>query len=163
MFFFYFLQFITNVIPAPFRKYVPNTNSQDGVVSTTKLRMHWMSWGLNSCKGNRFFLSPKCPDWLWATPSLYSMDTRDSSPRSKACGTWCWLLCVRCDTKWHTTKICRYQCPFGGISSSAYQTKSQRNYVLNSTLPLNYSWKNNHWNPLNRGWVGPCTSLDILK
>jgi len=72
-------------------------------------------------------------------------------------------FCVRCDTKWHATEICRCQCPFGGIRSSVYQIKSQRNYVLNSTLPLNYSCERSPWNPLNRGWMGPCTSLDILK
>lgn len=70
---------------------------------------------------------------------------------------------VRCDTKRHATEICKCHCPFGGISSSVYQLKTQRNYVLNSTLPLNYSWEKSPWNPLNRGWVGPCTNLDTIS
>jgi len=34
-------------------------------------------------------------------------------------------FCIRCDTKRHATEICRCHCPFGGISSSVYQIKSQ--------------------------------------
>jgi hypothetical protein len=29
-----------------------------------------MVWGLNPFRGNRFFFSPKCSDWVWGQPSL---------------------------------------------------------------------------------------------
>jgi len=32
--------------------------------------MGWMIWGLNPDSGNGVFLSPKCPEWLWSSPSL---------------------------------------------------------------------------------------------
>jgi hypothetical protein len=35
--------------------------------------MGWMIWGLHTGSGNRFFLSPKWPEWLWNSPSLLLM------------------------------------------------------------------------------------------
>jgi hypothetical protein len=32
--------------------------------------MGWMIWGLNPGSGNRFFLSPKWPEWLWNSPNF---------------------------------------------------------------------------------------------
>jgi len=50
--------------------------------------MGWMIGSSSTGRGQEFFSSPPCPDWLWGS---YPIGTRGSFPGGKAARAWSYI------------------------------------------------------------------------